>query len=134
MSSAALMADLGLGPVLAAMLTTFASLAWLTTPIWLSQSLAGHDRSVGLLSHVHPLMAVNATVQGLGLWGSPMGGGNLTYNYLTSLNQDVARPALHSAVGTTVFFAAVGSLLSVCGLLKAWAFRETDTSRSGTNS
>jgi len=82
--------ELRVVPILASTVTIIASLFWLTWPIWLSPILASHRHAVGWLSWDHPIMAMNSVVQHLGLWGSPMGGSDLAYRYLTILNQDVA--------------------------------------------
>ena len=109
---------------LASVVTTILTLAWLTWPIWLSPALVSHERALGWLCWLHPVLAMNSIVRHLGLWGSPMGGSDLAYRFLTNLNQDVAYPktrsiwpcvSLHLLIGMPLL--GVGMLL---GRLKAY--------------
>jgi cytochrome bd-type quinol oxidase subunit 2 len=88
--------ELRIVPSLASTVTVVVSAVWLTWPIWLSPLITSHHRAVGWLCWAHPVLAMNFVVHNLGLWGSPMGGADYTYRYLTVLNQDVAYPRAQS--------------------------------------
>jgi hypothetical protein len=110
--------ELRIVPNLAATVTVLMSFIWLTWPIWLSPALAGHQRAVAWLCWAHPIIAINSVVRQLGLWGSPMGGSDLAYRYLTILNQDVAYPQSQSIWPCVLSHGLVGvALMTVSFLL-----------------
>jgi hypothetical protein len=102
---------------LAVTVTVIVSCVWLTWPIWLSPLLASHERAVAWLSWAHPVMAMNSVVRHLGLWGSPMGGSDLAYKYLTILNQDVAYPQSQSIWPCVLIYSLAGITLVSSSLL-----------------
>ena len=105
-------------PAMASVIAVIVSSAWLTWPVWLSPVLASHQRAVEWLCWAHPIMAMNSVVRHLGLWGSPMGGADLTYRYLTILNQDVAYPSSHSIWPSVVLHGLIAlTLLSAARLV-----------------
>jgi len=105
-------------PILAGTVTLFIACLWLTWPIWLSPALPAHQRAVGWLCWAHPVMALNSVVRQLGVWGSPMGGSDLAYRFLTILNQDVAYPHSQSIWPCVLLHGLIGlPLLSVSFLL-----------------
>jgi hypothetical protein len=126
--TALLLHEFRLVPALAATVTVVVSSLWLTWPIWLSPMLAGHQRAVGWLCWAHPIMAINSVVRQLGLWGSPMGGSDLAYRYLTILNQDVAYPHSQSIWPCVLIHGLIGmTLLSVSFLLGTLRCRRHST-------
>jgi hypothetical protein len=103
---------------LAAFLTMVVALAWLAWPVWASPWIGGHDRLVAALVAPHPMLAVNAVLQYLGLWNQQP----LAYN-LTVLNQDAYLPLPRSIWPAVLVHTGVGA---VClapvlrGRLKGW--------------
>lgn len=77
-----LLMSLGCGRVPSSAIITIMTLAWLTTPLWLSAALAGSQLrwSVAL----HPLLAINGIVPQLGIWTEQQ----IAYG-LTNVGQDV---------------------------------------------
>jgi hypothetical protein len=81
---------------LAAALTVFVGLLWLTWPVWLS-----HWMTQGLadwLTPANPLLAINSVLKHLGTWDRAP----IAYRALTVLNQDVP---YHLPVG--IFYAVI---------------------------
>jgi hypothetical protein len=113
---------------LASTVTVIASLGWLTWPIWLSPLLASHQRAVGWLCWAHPIMSMNWVVRQLGLWGSPMGGSDFAYRYLTILNQDVSYPHSQS-IWPCFWVHALFAITLSCALSLIDRFRKPQRTR-----
>jgi hypothetical protein len=104
---------------LASFLTTLLALAWLAWPVWASPWLGGHDRLVAALVGPHPMLAINAVLQHMGLWNQQP----LAYN-LTVLNQDAYFPLPRSilpAVGVHTIIGAVCLIPALRGWRKWWS-------------
>jgi hypothetical protein len=103
---------------LASFLTMLVALAWLAWPVWASPWIGGHDRLVAALVAPHPMLAVNAVLQYLGLWNQQP----LAYN-LTVLNQDAYLPLPRSIWPAVLVHTGVGAVWLVPvlrGRLKGW--------------
>ena len=96
--------------ILASATTVIIGLAWLTWPIWLSETLRGShgERTVSWLVPAHPLFATNAVLKDLGIWTER----SVAYR-LTNLNQHVPYSlptsilpclAVHLLIGTRLFW------------------------------
>lgn len=94
--------------LLASMIVTMATLAWLAAPVWMSPWMNG--AIAGVLSDFHPLLAVNGQVTHLGIWLEQP----IVYRH-TVLGQDVPYSlppnvwwcaGAHVAVGTVAILLA----------------------------
>src|SRR4051812_26030295 len=90
---------------LASFLTMLVALAWLAWPVWASPWVGGHDRLVATLVAPHPMLAINAVLQHMGLWNQQP----LAYN-LTVLNQDAYLPLPRSILPAVVVHTIVGAV------------------------
>lgn len=86
--AASLLMRLRIGPVFASAAVVWVGILWLTWPVWLCPWLDGpHAESiVGGLTVAHPLMAMNSVLfERFNFWDRY----TITYQHLTSLNQDI---------------------------------------------
>lgn len=80
---------------------TIGLLAWLASPVWLSQWM--NDSIAGFLSQFHPLLAINARLTPLGIWLEQ----GVIYRH-SVLGQDVPYALPESVWPTTLLQASIG--------------------------
>jgi hypothetical protein len=90
------------GPI-AAGITIFLFLAWLTWPVWLSLWMT--QRMADWLTPANPLLAINGVVKHLGAWDRAP----IAYRSLTVLNQDVPYHLPTSIIPAVLLHLVIGA-------------------------
>lgn len=105
--SAALLDRVGMGKVFAAALVALIAFAWLAWPVWLVPWLTGQSAQaiVQGLTVAHPLMALNGVLfDRFNIWDRY----TLSYQHLTTLNQDIFYSLPQSIAAMVASHAGVG--------------------------